>query len=505
VSFDAALRVVERNAHDEATLANLAEASLSAQREEEALPYLIAGAERARTNARLWQWTALLHRALDDRHEALPAFKRAAALLPNDAGIAHGLARTAMEAGLPAVELFETALTLLPADGSVILGRSAALFAQGQGDAAASALRDVLAANPLWIEGHKDLAQIRWLLGDRDGFLGSVEQALLSNRSAAPLWVLLIQKRVEAKQYDRALDAIARATAAIGGQPFFLLNEAIIHSETGAVDKADAAFARIGEQRDVTLAFRRGRHDLRNHRFDLALARIEKWLDSPQANLFWPYAATVWRMTGDARADWLEGDDRHVSVLDIRADLPPLDRLAEVLRGLHTARDQHLDQSVRGGTQTDGVLFARIEPEIRQTRAAIAKAVKAHIAQLPPADVTHPTLTPRRDRSPRFSGSWSVRLPSQGFHANHVHPEGWLSSALYVCLPETLGKDGQHDGWFTTGCPQEELGLSLLPTRRIEPKPGTLVLFPSIMWHGTVPFDGGERLTIAFDVAAPLA
>lgn len=505
MSFEAALRAVEQNAKDEAALANLAEASLSAQREEEALPHLIAGAERARTNARLWQWTALLHRALDDRHEALPAFERAAALLPNDAGIAHGLARIMLEAGLPAVDLFDAAMKLSPGDGGVILGRSAALFAQGQGDTAASALRNVLATNPLWIDGHKDLAQIRWLLGDRDGFLGSVEQALLSNRTAAPLWVLLIQKRVEAKQYDLALDAIARATAAIGDQPFFLLNEAIIHSETGAVDKADSAFARIGDQRDVTLAFRRMRHDLRNHRLDLAMARIETWLDARQANLFWPYAATVWRMAGDMRADWLESDDRLVSVLDIRDDLPPLDRLAEVLRGLHTARDQHLDQSVRGGTQTDGVLFARIEPEIRQMRAAISKAVKAHIAQLPPPDAKHPTLAVRRDRNPRFSGSWSVRLPSQGFHANHVHPEGWLSSALYVSLPETLGKEGRHDGWFTTGCPQEELGLTIPPTRRIEPKPGTLVLFPSTMWHGTVPFDGGERLTIAFDVAAPLA
>ena len=33
--------------------------------------------------------------------------------------------------------------------------------------------------------------------------------------------------------------------------------------------------------------------------------------------------------------------------------------------------------------------------------------------------------------------------------------------------------------------------------------PGRLALFPSTMWHGTVPFADGERLTIAFDVARP--
>ena len=65
-------------------------------------------------------------------------------------------------------------------------------------------------------------------------------------------------------------------------------------------------------------------------------------------------------------------------------------------------------------------------------------------------------------------------------------------------MPENLG--GQ-EGWLTLGEPQAELGIQLPPIRRIEPKPGQLVLFPSMMWHGTLPFSAGERLTVAFDVA----
>ena len=53
------------------------------------------------------------------------------------------------------------------------------------------------------------------------------------------------------------------------------------------------------------------------------------------------------------------------------------------------------------------------------------------------------------------------------------------------------------------GEPQAELRLPLEPFRTIEPKPGRLALFPSTMWHGTYPFDAGERLTVAFDVATP--
>jgi hypothetical protein len=60
-----------------------------------------------------------------------------------------------------------------------------------------------------------------------------------------------------------------------------------------------------------------------------------------------------------------------------------------------------------------------------------------------------------------------------------------------------------EEGWLKLGEPQAELGLDLEPFRKIEPKPGRLVLFPSTMWHGTIPFAEGERLTVAFDVAKP--
>ena len=100
----------------------------------------------------------------------------------------------------------------------------------------------------------------------------------------------------------------------------------------------------------------------------------------------------------------------------------------------------------------------------------------------------------------RFSGSWSVRLPGAGYHSNHIHPAGWLSSAFYVTLPPA--GEGRA-GWLKLGEPQAELGIDLAPFRHVEPRPGRLVLFPSTMWHGTVPFEAGERMTVAFDVARP--
>ena len=50
----------------------LAEAALASQDEAEGLPVVEAAARRFSTNARLWQWTGLLYRALDDRLAAIP-------------------------------------------------------------------------------------------------------------------------------------------------------------------------------------------------------------------------------------------------------------------------------------------------------------------------------------------------------------------------------------------------------------------------------------------------
>jgi predicted 2-oxoglutarate/Fe(II)-dependent dioxygenase YbiX len=59
-------------------------------------------------------------------------------------------------------------------------------------------------------------------------------------------------------------------------------------------------------------------------------------------------------------------------------------------------------------------------------------------------------------------------------------------------------------GWLALGLAPPELQLDLPASGFVEPKAGRLVLFPSTMWHSTVPFEQGERLTIAFDVKRPL-
>jgi tetratricopeptide (TPR) repeat protein len=407
-----------------------------------------------------------------------------------------------MEAGLDARPFYERARSLAPRDGQILVGLAAARAAMGEGDRAIAELQAALANAPAWLYGHEQLAQLMATQGRAQEATSSLDQALERFPQAQPLWETLLNVQLRRADYPALGDILARAKAAGVSSPEFAIYEGIHSAEVDPDLKPSKLFGDFPERIDHALGKWRIRHLLRIGEISEAVRLIDLEFGRDQTAELWAYAATAWRLAGDPRSEWLEGDDRLVNTTDLTHDLPPLDTVAETLRGLHVAKGEYLDQSVRGGTQTDGPLLSRIDPVIRQLRSAIVDAVERYRAQLPPVDEAHPLLRQRRDRRIRFSGSWSVRLRSGGHHSNHVHPLGWISSALYVALPDEVPGEA-HAGWLALGEPPPELETGLLPATYIQPKPGQLVLFPSWMWHGTIPFPHGDRLTVAFDVAQP--
>lgn len=451
-------------------------------------------------NMRLWQTLGTTYRALDESVNAIAAFAEAARLAPNDFKPAYGIAQASLEAGRAATALFDRARALAPSNGSLLLGRAAAQLGEGQAAQAIADLDVIVAANPFWLEGQSALARLRWQMGDRTDFAIGYLRALAAAPGATAVWLDLINLYIHVEDYAEAAGALGRAKAAIGAVDALLPLEAICASELGDTARADRLFVALSASPDIAVAERHIRHLLRTGRAEAAAARAEPLLDHPQSSQIWPYAALAWRLTGDSRIDWLEGDPALIGVQDL--DMGELlEPLADRLRAIHRAKAAPLGQSVRGGTQTDGPLFAREEPEIRALRGLIVEAVGRHITAIGELDPTHPTR--RHIGKPfRFAGSWSVRLTGQGHHSNHIHPQGWLSSAFYVSVPPQEAMGPAPAGWLTLGAPPAELGLDLRPYRTVEPKPGRLVLFPSILWHGTAPIAAGERLTVAFDIAA---
>ena len=450
---------------------------------------------------KLWHMLGILHRIEQDSAAALVALEKALDFQPDNPTLNHALARVTMEAGLPAVEQFDKARALAPNDGAIIIGRSAAQMASGRFDRAIGDLELILSANPLWLEGHELLSEARWTAGDKDGLIRSFAEALKIHPKNGALWAKCLDALFKADRFAEASHMVEEARAILGDSRGLIMYDAICASELGEVEKANQLFEALAPITEIALAVRHMRHLLRTGRIELAARLGEAFINDPEANQIWPYISLAWRAMGDHRWEWLDDQAGLVQTYDL-ADRIDTTELARCLRAMHVAKADMVGQSVRGGTQTDGPLFARIDPEIRNLRSVIQSTVQEHVAALPAIDAAHPVLR-YRSNSIAFSGSWSVRLRGKGFHTSHVHPMGWFSSAFYVDLPNEADMGASPSGWLALGAPPPELNLDLPAVRNVEPRTGRLVIFPSIMWHGTVPFDDGERLSVAFDVAKP--
>jgi hypothetical protein len=170
--------------------------------------------------------------------------------------------------------------------------------------------------------------------------------------------------------------------------------------------------------------------------------------------------------------------------------------LGGALRSRHPFKTHPFSNSEEHGSKIADLLEMD-DPAIRAIPEALASAVKAHLEHLGTGD------DPVRSRNTgrwKIDGIWSVWLKPNGFHHDHVHPTAWLSSACYIELPHQVDAGGQ-EGWIKFGQPGPVTSPKLPYEHAVKPEPGMLVLFPSYMWHGTIPFSGDEpRLTIALDI-----
>jgi len=169
--------------------------------------------------------------------------------------------------------------------------------------------------------------------------------------------------------------------------------------------------------------------------------------------------------------------------------------LAVLLRAQHKTNAHPLDQYIPNGSQTNRSLLSLDEPVIKHFLAAMDVAVRDYAGRLRESD----PVGVRRTKNSRYTGLWSARLTDGGYLPNHVHDRGWISSAYFVSImPGERPKDPKA-GWLKFGEPNRP-PAGCGPEKFVEPQPGMLVLFPSYIWHGTVPFEGAERLSLAFDL-----
>jgi tetratricopeptide (TPR) repeat protein len=417
-------------------------------------------------------------------------------------GCSFGLAQTRYELGLPAATMFALAAQLDPANPDIVKNRAAALATEGDVPGAEHLLESALAQHPDWLEGHKGLATLRWTRGHPARFTDSYAAACRIQPRNAALWLAWFATVAQTRDWVGARAILDEAEQQIGATPGILASRFFLASERGDTAAADELYVAAQNITGDTTNLTRIRYLLRRGRF--AEAHDVAWplTRTASATLFWPYLSLIWRVSGDARHEWLDNPDVFIKSVEVDLTTNDYAELGDVLRALHDMDRPYVEQSVRGGTQTDRSVILRHEPILQKTRARWMDAIRSYVDGLPPCEAGHPLLgTPRAQLL--IEGSWSVRLKRQGYNVPHTHPMGWVSTAFYIALPNKAAMGPAPAGHIAFGTPPAELGLDLSAYRTISPRVGQSAIFPSTMWHSTVPFDDGERLVLALDVHRP--
>ncbi len=397
------------------------------------------------------------------------------------------------------------ALALAPRLPGAHAARGDILEQLGRIEEAIALYRARLKDEPADLAVHTRLNTLLFRLGRDQDFLQSFDQAIARQKRPARLLIakgdfLLLAGRLQDAEQSFAhalmlepghLDALVGHATALSRMRQF---EAAIPRFEQAAQLAPHATDIFNRMAAALLQMRDGAAA------EKAAARVLALKPFDQQAL--ALTSLAQRLLGEGRDDRLAGYEPFVRVFDLD---PPdgFSSMADFNAELDSylaqyQRDQreHLNQTLRGGTRAALRPFGAGHDLAERLKRRIDDAIARYIAELEGPD-GHP-FTSRRGKGFVMAGSWSSRITDSGYHLNHIHSGGWISSAYYVAVPEPSETD-PLGGHLKFGEPPWDIGLAA--RRLVMPKPGRLVLFPSYLWHGTVPIHGpASRTAIAFDV-----
>jgi len=448
--------------------------------------------------------------ALGRESEAVANYRRLVALAPDNHTASHTLAVALNAANQPeeAERVVRQTLSHTRPTGSLHYTHARSLIALERFDQAELALRECVRLEPRRAEAHDSLAQLIWMrTGNISEATQVLDQALEKyehDDALSATKAVLLQGAGDARG---AYACLAKRAARPQPPPMLLIRAGLAALEFEPVTALTLAEQALRAQpnhptaRKLLCAAYLGVGEGAT-----ALAECATLLQAtPDDQYLIAMQATALRLLNDPRYEALCDYDK--MVVSQSLETPPgwsdltsfLTELTSRLNNLHNPHGHRLlYQSLRRGTETTQDLSRSQDPVIQALFHTFAAPIARYRNEIGQGE---DPLRRRNRGASRFNGSWSVRLHSAGYHTSHVHPRGWISSACYIQLPDSMRAGHTAEGILSFGAPGMITSPSLEAELSLRPEVGQLVLFPSYFWHGTLPFHSDQpRLTVAFDV-----
>ena len=169
----------------------------------------------------------------------------------------------------------------------------------------------------------------------------------------------------------------------------------------------------------------------------------------------------------------------------------------EFLNDIEQAKISKKSQSLlNNGLQTSGNLFKLESESVKRIKSIIINNINKYKKNFRNSNQNYILEWP--DNYELYG--WIIIMKNKGNLRAHMHKEGWLSSSIYLKMPK---KENPKDGAikFSLDGAGYENDNKNYPEEIFEVKYGDMIMFPSSLFHSTIPFSSNEeRISLAFDI-----
>ena len=186
-----------------------------------------------------------------------------------------------------------------------------------------------------------------------------------------------------------------------------------------------------------------------------------------------------------------------VSVKNLKSSTTNGDSLVDAVRKqiFELDLDSGHQSLLKSGFQSGPSLFVDPQGPIAELQAILQDEVASYLSSHSASDCLFIKEWPKS----YSMTAWYVLMEQGGHLTMHNHPAGWLSGVFYLEMPISAGDEASIEfGLHGNNLP---IVNDSYPKKTYQVTEGDLIMFPSSLFHRTVPFNSKQnRLCISFDI-----
>jgi len=432
--------------------------------------------------------------------EAVAFYRKALGIKPNYAEAHNNLGSVLQELGKPeeAIASYRKALAIKPDLAEAHNNLGIAIRELGHLDEAVTSYRKALALNPDYAEAHNNLGIALQGLGKLDEAVTRYHKALAIKPDFAEAYYNLGNALQDLEKLD---EAVASYRKALGLKPDYVEAHNNLGNALKKLGRLDEAL-KIFESIDTALCYAHALECLfALGKYDEFYERQNTFMEKNRTNIR-AAAISVFASQQLGRSDPHPFCKSPLDFIRVYKCLNDFRNTDGFLLGLvnelknREAVWEPPSKTTKKGFQTLANIFDDPNGKVSDLEQIIKDYINKYRLEFSSSDCVFIRSFPKT-----FSlRSWFVRLLKGGHQTEHIHTPGWLSGVFYLHVPNFSNQEEGSIEFGLKGYDYPILNKSY-PKNRFYPKSGDIILFPSSLFHRTIPFHSDEeRMSIAFDL-----